>query len=61
VYGHYSECCERKELVGCWECDEFEECGRLKELEAGHGQAHIKNLRRIRRNGVGAFLKGKRD
>ena len=54
-------CCQKKELEGCWECSEFVDCKKLKALEKSHGVAHIKNLRRLKRNGVRGFLEGKRD
>ncbi len=54
-------CCREKKIEGCWECGEFVECDKLKFLEPVHGIGHIRNLRRIKRNGVDGFLKGKRD
>jgi len=53
-------CCQRKGLEGCWQCDDFETCEKLGDLTAGHGEAHIKNLRILRRKGLDAFLAGKR-
>ena len=52
------KCCQRKELEGCWLCDEFVTCEKLQELKANHGEAHIKNLRKIKRKGIDAFLEG---
>jgi hypothetical protein len=49
-------CCERKEIEGCWECDDFEECEKLKFLETNHGKAHIKNLKIIRKKGIEEFI-----
>lgn len=54
------KCCQRKEIDGCWQCDEFETCDKLDFLKANHGDAHIKNLRTIKKKGVNEFLKGKR-
>ena len=54
-------CCQKKGIEGCWECSEFIDCKKLKVLERGHGVAHIRNLRRLKRNGVKEFLEGKRD
>ncbi len=51
-------CCEKKELEGCWLCDEFETCEKLDELRANHGEAHIKNLRKIKKKGIPLFLDG---
>ena len=53
-------CCVREGLVGCWECGEFEECSKLRILEAGHGDAAVRNLRVIKRRGVDSFIRGKR-
>ena len=50
---------QKKELDGCWECNEFETCKELKFLEPVHGDAHIKNLRNIERKGKKEFVKGK--
>ena len=60
-YCKIRKCCERKSYVGCWECDDFETCEKLAELESGHGRAVIMNIRRIRRKGLKGFLEGKRD
>jgi hypothetical protein len=54
-------CCQKKELTGCWECGDFEDCAKLEALQKNHGVAHIKNLRRLKRLGIPAFLKNKRD
>ncbi len=54
------KCCRKKELQGCWECGEFESCKKLDTLETGHGVAHIKNLRKLKKKGVEAFLDGKK-
>ncbi len=54
------KCCRKKELAGCWLCPEFEICEKLAELKANHGVAHIKNLRKIKRNGIDGFLGGQK-
>jgi hypothetical protein len=54
-------CCTEKELEGCWECGDFVECEKLVFLEGVHGIAHIRNLRRLKRNGVTAFIEGRHD
>jgi len=51
------KCCQKKGIEGCWECDEFETCEKLNFLNSGHGVAHIKNLRKIKKKGIGEFLK----
>jgi len=54
------KCCERKKYEGCWECDKYESCSKMDFLKTNHGDAHIKNLRKINRKGKKEFLKGKR-
>jgi len=54
------KCCERKKYEGCWECDEYESCSKLDFLKINHGDAHIKNLRKINKKGKKEFLRGKR-
>ena len=53
-------CCKKKGYEGCWECDDFETCKKLDFLVPVHGNAHIKNLRKLKKKGVKEFLKGKR-
>jgi len=54
------KCCQKKGFEGCWECDEFETCKKLDFLKPNHGDAHIKNLRIIKRKGTDEFIKGKK-
>ncbi len=53
-------CSQKKGFQGCWECDEFETCKKLDFLKGNHGNAHIKNLRKLKKNGITEFLKGKK-
>jgi hypothetical protein len=53
-------CCRRKKIKGCWQCEDFPNCKTLSFLEAHHGTAHLKDLRKIKRAGPAAFIKGKR-
>lgn len=53
------KCCQKKGIDGCWQCDEFETCEKLDFLKPVHGDAHIKNLRILRKKGVDAFVGGK--
>lgn len=53
-------CCRRKGIQGCWECQEFETCQKLEILRPVHGEAHLKNLRNIRKRGVQGFVAGPR-
>jgi len=55
------KCCQKKEISGCWECNELEYCNKLDMLIPGHGDAHTRNLRRIKRKGIDAFVSGKKD
>ncbi len=54
------KCAREKKLKGCWQCDDFTACEKLKFLEEHHGVAHLKNLRKLKRQGPAAFIKGKR-
>lgn len=57
-----AKCCLKKEHEGCWKCSEFEKCKKLKFLEIVHKDAHIKNLKQIKKFGVKGYLsKGKLD
>ena len=53
-------CCNRKGYKGCWECDDFEDCKKMEFLKINHGDAHIKNMRKIKRKGTKEFLAGKK-
>ena len=55
------KCAQKKDLDGCWECADFESCKKLDFLRSVHGDAHIKNLRRIRKKGNEEFVKGKKQ
>ncbi len=53
------KCAQKKEFDGCWECVEFETCKELKFLENVHEDAHIKNLKTIKKKGKKEFINGK--
>jgi len=53
------KCAQEKEYDGCWECTEFENCKKLDFLKNVHGDAHIKNLRKIKKKGKKEFVNGK--
>jgi hypothetical protein len=55
------KCCVKKDLKGCWECSEFEKCSKLDFLRGVHNDAHIKNLRILKKKGEETFLKAKRN
>ena len=52
-------CAQKKGFDGCWECTDFQTCKKLDFLEGVHGDAHIKNLRKIKKVGKKEFSKGK--
>ena len=54
------QCCRKNNIQSCWQCDDFLTCETLKFLEIHHGVAHLKNLRKLKKQGPAAFLKGKR-
>jgi len=54
------KCCQKKGYEGCWECEEFETCKKLEFLKPIHGDAHIKNMRKIKKQGIDKFLEGKK-
>jgi hypothetical protein len=53
------KCAQKKEIEGCWLCNEFQTCKKLEFLIPVHGDAHIKNIRAIKRKGKDDFLNGK--
>jgi len=54
------KCCQKKGIEGCWECDIFETCEKLTFLVPAHGNAHLKNLKKLNKSGVEKFLEGKK-
>jgi len=46
------KCCRSKGYRGCWECQDFEACGKFKSLEKYHGDAPVQHLRKIKEVGV---------
>ena len=54
------KCCQKKDIEGCWQCDEFETCEKLDFLKPNHEDAHLKNLRKIKKVGTANFIEGKR-
>jgi len=55
-----AECARRKGFEGCWACGEFAGCSKLAFLEEVHGEAHLKNLKRIAAVGMDEWAAGKR-
>ncbi len=60
VFCEIRKCCQKKGINGCWECDGFEHCGLLHILNPVHGNAHMKNLRIMKKKGTTKFIDGKR-
>jgi len=58
-YCKIRKCVEKKELDGCWECDEFSTCETFQFLEEVRGDAHLKNMRKIKKKGKQTFIDGK--
>ena len=54
------KCAQDKGFKGCWLCGEFEECEKLNFLKPVHGNAHLKNLRNIKKHGAKYFAENKR-
>jgi len=54
------KCCQKKDIDGCWQCKIFTTCEKLDFLKSGHGDAHIKNLRILKRKGTTEFIQGKK-
>jgi len=54
-------CCRKKGIDGCWQCEDFETCGKLDFLKQSHGDTHLKNLRMLRKSGTDSFIDGKRN
>jgi hypothetical protein len=53
-------CCRNENIAGCWQCEEFENCKKLAWIEPVNHDAHLKNLRMVKKQGIDGFLKGKR-
>ncbi len=51
------KCAMAKDLTGCWECGQFTTCATLKTLEefGDVDRSYLKNLRKIKRQGLTAF------
>lgn len=46
------KCARKKELIGCWECPDFETCGKLSER-------YLKNIRQLKKVGLKGFTGAK--
>jgi hypothetical protein len=52
-----TKCVKDKAIQGCWNCPEFEGCNKLDFLKPFHGDAPLKNLRKIKEFGVDTWAK----
>lgn len=57
-YCNIAQCSTKKGFEGCWECSEVEGCKELEFLEATHGDANKKNLKKITKVGVYEWADG---
>lgn len=55
------KCCQKKEIRGCFECEEFETCNKFDFLKPIHKDANLKNLKKIKKNGQDKFITTNRD
>lgn len=55
------KCCQKNKIKGCWQCNNFEKCNKFAFLKSIHKDANIKNLRRIKKEGIDKLIKGSRD
>ena len=49
-------CAEKKSFDGCWQCDIFEGCEKLKVLEQFDDPIYVENLRRVKEIGMEKFI-----
>ena len=53
-------CCRQKNIEGCWECGVFETCNKLDFLKPIHGDEHLQNLKKVKRQGKKVVLVSKK-
>jgi hypothetical protein len=51
-----AKCAIEKEVQGCWECEEFRDCEKMKFLAHVHGDAHVKNMKKINEVGLDIWI-----
>ena len=49
-------CCQEKNLDGCWECENFEDCDTLAWLKPINGEVNLNNIRKIKTEGIDKFI-----
>lgn len=53
--------CRDSRFYGCYECDKFKACDKLKSLEELHGYSCVNNMKIIKKMGLEAWIsRGKR-
>ena len=50
-------CVKAKNIEGCWDCDDFETCDKLRYLMPFHGNSILENLRLIKKHGINNWAK----
>ncbi len=53
-------CCHKRNIEGCWRCDDFSECRHITWLCQIHPDAPIKNISKIKEHGMEAYLEGEK-
>ena len=51
------KCCTKKNLEGCWQCEEFMNCAKFKGLQSIHGNTPQQNLSEIKKHGINNWTK----
>ena len=51
------KCCRSRGFEGCWQCDEFESCGKFETLKSIHGDSPQENLKKIKDLGLDRWAK----
>lgn len=50
------KCCKSKDFFACYECDDFKNCKKLKEMKGLHYKSIVKNLVEIKEMGLQEWL-----
>jgi hypothetical protein len=53
------KCVKANKFEGCWECNDFEKCDKFDLLKPFHGDATLKNLRKIKELGIDKWAKNR--
>jgi hypothetical protein len=53
------KCVKDKSFEGCWECSEYETCGKLDFLKPFHGDTPLHNLAKIKEFGIESWVKSR--